>query len=320
MIARVLAVALNAYREAVRARTLHALLALALATCLYALLVAALSIHEEPRVVADIGAASISLYTDIVAIVLGSSTLHREIEHKTIVPMLTRALRRHEYLVGKYLGTLITLAVFIALQGAAVLGVLAAGSGAASAPGAAVASVAFVAFAALAVLASVAWRMPRQRTYLAVPWSCGCFVAMALLASNAAGEQRLVLASCALTFSEAAIVAGLASFFASFSSPALTAVFTLGVFVVGREAEALGNIPARPLGPIFGPLAHAAGKALAHVVPNLNLYVPPRALLLGEVAGTSVWSFVAAAAQNAVMYTLLLLTMGTLLFRRRDFS
>ena len=262
---RIGSVAMNAFREAVRARVLHALFALSLATCAYAVLVAALSIHEELRVVADLGAAAISLSAALVAIVLGSTTLHREIEYKTIFPMLTRALRRHEYLVGKYLGTLLTIAVFVAIEGAVVLAVLAVESG-------------------------------------------GRFAV-------AGADMRLVFASCVLTLCESAIVVGLTTVFASFSSPALTAVFSTGAFLVGRHADALAHLPSR----YFPGTGRAAGRALSFVFPNLNLYAPPRALLLGEVQETPLWPFVAGAAQNALLYAVLLVTMGALLFQRRDF-
>src|SRR4051812_19622129 len=125
MLMRIAAIALNAYREAVRARILYGLLGLALATCGYSLVVATLSLHQEARVVANVGAASISLYAVLVAIVLGATSLHRELELKTIFPILTRQLRRHEYLIGKYFGMLATLAVFVAIDAAVVLGILA---------------------------------------------------------------------------------------------------------------------------------------------------------------------------------------------------
>ena len=62
MLARILALATNAYREAVRARVLYGLFALALATCAYAVVVAGLSIDQQERVVSDVGVASMSLY------------------------------------------------------------------------------------------------------------------------------------------------------------------------------------------------------------------------------------------------------------------
>src|SRR5512134_888873 len=131
MIARIGVVAFNAYREAVRARVLHGLLGLAIATAGYALVVGAYASQSQMRVVSDLGAASISLYSIVVAIVLGATSLYRELELKTIFPILARPVRRSEYLVGKYLGTLLTLAVFVAANAGALLcalGVLGGGS------------------------------------------------------------------------------------------------------------------------------------------------------------------------------------------------
>jgi Cu-processing system permease protein len=310
MLPRIAAIALNTYREAVRARVLYGLLGLALATCAYSLVVATLSLHQEARVVADVGAASISLYAVLVAIVLGATSLHRELELKTIFPILTRQLRRHEYLVGKYLGMLATLAVFVAIDAAAVLAILALETG--QAPWKIVTAIALLA----AILAVTSLRATHTRVFVAIPWSFALFAAMALLSAPAGGERRLVIASAALTLCEVAIVAAVAMLFSSFSSPFLTAVFTLGVFLVGRSADTLANLPAR----IFGQTLHQLGRGLARVFPNLHLYVPARPLLLGEVPGAPVWSFVGAAALHAIFYAIVLLTLGALVFRKRDFQ
>jgi Cu-processing system permease protein len=75
MTSRILVIALNTYREAVRARLLIGVFGLALATCFYAVVVGAFSLHNEVRVVADLGAASLSLYGVLIAVVLGSTSL-----------------------------------------------------------------------------------------------------------------------------------------------------------------------------------------------------------------------------------------------------
>src|SRR5687768_8123802 len=114
MLARVLVIALNTYREAVRARMLHGLFALALASTGYSLIVGAYTAKNQLRVVSDLGAAAISLYAIVVAVVLGATSLYRELELKTLFPILARPVTRTEYLVGKYLGTLLLLLVFVA--------------------------------------------------------------------------------------------------------------------------------------------------------------------------------------------------------------
>ena len=62
MLLRILSVAMNTYREAVRARILHGLLALAVGTLGYSLVVGANALQNQNRVVSDLGAASISAY------------------------------------------------------------------------------------------------------------------------------------------------------------------------------------------------------------------------------------------------------------------
>jgi ABC-type transport system involved in multi-copper enzyme maturation permease subunit len=310
MLTRIAAIALNAYREAVRARVLYGLLALALGTCAYSLVVATLSLHQEARVVADVGAASISLYAVLVAVVLGATSLHRELELKTIFPILTRQLRRHEYLIGKYLGMVATLAVFVAIDAAAVLAILALETG--QQPWKIGATIALL--GGIFVVSLV--RATHTRVFVAIPWSFALFASMVLLSATAGGERQLVIASAALTLCEVAIVAAIATLFSSFSSPFLTAIFTLGFFLVGRSADTLANLPPR----VFGQTFHDVGRGLARVLPNLHVYVPARPLLLGEVPGAPVWPFVGTAALHALLYAVVLLTLGALVFRKRDFQ
>ncbi len=58
----------------------------------------------------------------------------------------------------------------------------------------------------------------------------------------------MIFGSAALTVFEVVIVAAVATLFSSFSSPFLTAVFTFGVFIVGRSADTLARLPHRVFG------------------------------------------------------------------------
>ncbi len=307
---RIFAIAMNTYREAARGRVLHALFAFALATTAYSLVIATLSLHQELRVIADIGASSMSLYAVIVAIVLGATSLHREIEYKTIFPILARPLRRHEYLIGKYLGMVVTLAVFVAIDGALVLALLAAEAGQAASTPRIAAGLLF------ALLGGALLRARFVRVFVLIPWSLVLFATMAFLSGPAGAERQLVVASMALSVCEISIVAAIATLFASFSSPALTAVFTLGVFLVGRSTDTLAKLPAR----YFGETVRSAARAMAHVFPNLQIYVPPRPLLLGQVSDVSLPRFIGTAASYALFYAGTLLVLAALAFRKRDFQ
>lgn len=309
MLARVSVIALNTYREAVRARVLHGLFALAIATAGYALVVGAFALNSNLRVVSDLGAASISIYGIIVAVVLGATSLYRELELKTIFPILARPIARSEYLVGKYLGTVLTLSVFIAANSGALLLALGVEAGRPITGPLSVAS-------GLTLLAVVlAFRLARLRTYLPIPWALGILIAGVYFAGAAPDDRRVLLGSAVLSLAEVALVTAIATVFSAFSSPFLTAVFTFGVFAVGRSADTLARLPAR----VFGPTLTQMGAALSKVVPNLMLYVPPRPLLTGEASGPSLSHYLGMAVLHSFAWSVLLLTCASLLFRRRDF-
>src|SRR5690606_35786833 len=115
---RLYAIALNTFREAVRDRVLLGALGVAALALGLALFIAELPLDQQLRVVEDLGLAITSLFTVLVAVFLGSSLLYKEIERKTLYMILPRPLHRHEFLLGKYLGVLLTLVVLVALMGA----------------------------------------------------------------------------------------------------------------------------------------------------------------------------------------------------------
>lgn len=309
MLTRIAVVAFNAYREAVRARVLHGLMGLAIATAGYSLVVGAYASQSQMRVVSDLGAASISIYAVVVAIVLGATSLYRELELKTIFPVLARPVRRTEYLVGKLLGAVLTLGVFVAANAGALLLALAVLAGRS------VAVVVSLGVGSIAVAAFVAIRFRRVRTLVPIPWAL-IFVAMGFVLSGAAPADRSVIAASALlTLCEVIVVASLATLFSSFSSPFLTAMFTLGVFAVGRSADALAKLPQR----VFGPEIHQAGVWLSQVVPNLMIYVPARPLLAGEAATADLGQYLLMATAHALGWSVLLVALASVVFQRRDF-
>lgn len=309
MLLRVFAITYNTYREAVRARILHGLLGLAVGTCGYALVVGAYALRNQNRVVADLGAASISLYATIVAIILGASSLYRELELKTIFPILARPIRRGEYLVGKFLGTLMTLAAFVTINSGLLLfsiGALTSYSIAISAG---------VPAAIITVTSLIAWRAPRFRTWAPLPLGLVLLGVGAYFSRDGVSERSVILGQTLLTLLEVSIVSAITLVFASFSSPFLTGIFSLSVFLVGRSADTLARLPER----VFGPAIKELGTLLSKVFPNLMVYAPPRTLLTGEAVGIEFGPYAAAAAVQSVAWTVGLLVCASLIFRRRDF-
>lgn len=309
MIGRVGVIILNTYREAVRARLLHGLFGVALATTAYAAIVGHYASHSAMRVVSDIGAASISLYAIIVSVVIGATSLYRELELKTIFPILARPIRRGEYLVGKYLGIIFTLAVFVTAN----VGVLLLTLGFMS--DRPLWQVLGLFFGSIVVAGVLAWQKPRWRSTLPVVWALVVTVLAWKFADDAPAHRRVVVYSAILSLCEVGIVTAIAMVFASFSSPFLTAVLTLGVFIVGRSADTLARLPER----VFGTVIKEGGEAIAKVVPNLMFYVPPRPVLTGEAADVVFGPYALQAFIHALLWSVFLLALASIIFRRRDF-
>jgi ABC-type transport system involved in multi-copper enzyme maturation permease subunit len=111
MSARVLHIASNTFREAVRDRVLYNLIAFALLLSGSAILVGQISIDIERLVVINLGLTAVSLFGVVIAIFIGIGLVSKEIEKRTLYTVLSRPVRRWEFIVGKFFGLAGTLVV-----------------------------------------------------------------------------------------------------------------------------------------------------------------------------------------------------------------
>jgi Cu-processing system permease protein len=306
-VGRLYAIAINTFREAVRDKVLYGVLGFGCAVLFFTLAIAELSLNEQARVVEDVGLASISLFAVVVSVFLGSSLLYKEIERKTLYVILPKPISRHEFLLGKYLGIVLTALVFVGIMGALQLWI-----GAVQA-GVDVTRALLVLLGLLMLLGLALWKA-RDRTAVLVPFALVALGAAAWLASLTDARLTPVLAQLVLTMDEVLVLTSVALLFSSFSTPFLTGVFTLGIWLSGRSADDMALLKAKQVGETLRQLM----GVMAEILPNLQLFVPSRTLLSGE--GTvPVWSYVAQSSTYGVLYATFLLVAAALIFRRRDF-
>lgn len=323
MTGRVYAIALNTFREAVRDRVLYGVIGFATAVLAFTLALAELSLDQQMRVVTDLGLASISLFSVLVAIFLGSSLLYKEIERKTLYVILPKPIRRYEFLLGKYFGIVVTCVVFIALMGAIQLWVTAIQADASKAL-----TVLFP--VAMLGLLGLVLSKARDKTVVLVPWALVALAGAAWLCSTVDVELGRLLASLVLNVGEVLILTAVALLFSSFSTPFLTGVFTFGVWLVGRSAHDMVTMKSSVLN---DQIKFVLG-GLAEIVPNFNLFVPgyetlmagasslaliPEQGILGGEAFGGAWTYVGSTMGYAVLYASVVLFFAALIFRKRDF-
>jgi ABC-type transport system involved in multi-copper enzyme maturation permease subunit len=111
MITRLSAIGFNTFREAVRDRVLYNLILFALLLVASAPLFSQISIGLEKLILINLGLSSISLFGVVIAIFVGIGLVFKEIEKKTLYTILSRPVRRWEFISGKYLGLVLTLIV-----------------------------------------------------------------------------------------------------------------------------------------------------------------------------------------------------------------
>ena len=111
---RLLAVASNTFRESVRERVLYNLLFFAGAMTVSGLVLGQLSLRQEEKIVKDLGLAAMEFFGTLIAIFIGVGLVSKEIERRSLYPLLAKPLGRGEFFLGKFLGLGFTLLVNVA--------------------------------------------------------------------------------------------------------------------------------------------------------------------------------------------------------------
>ena len=111
IVQQTLAIARNTFREAVRDRVLYNLVAFAVILTGSALLFGEISIGIQKSILINIGLSSISVFGLLIAIFLGIGLVYKEVDKRSLYALLSKPIRRWQFVVGKFLGLNLTLLV-----------------------------------------------------------------------------------------------------------------------------------------------------------------------------------------------------------------
>jgi ABC-type transport system involved in multi-copper enzyme maturation permease subunit len=118
---KIVAIALNTAREAIRNRILYSILFFAVLMVGVSAVFGAASIGDPMKYMKDFSLMSVSLFGVIIAVVLGVNLLHQELGRKTIFNILSKPVARWQFLVGKFLGLFATLAAVVGTMSTGVV-------------------------------------------------------------------------------------------------------------------------------------------------------------------------------------------------------
>jgi ABC-type transport system involved in multi-copper enzyme maturation permease subunit len=113
---RVRAVAANTFRETVRERVLYNLVLFAILMTLAGLLLGQLSVRQDEKILRDVGLAAIDLFGTLIAVFIGTGLVSKEIERRSLYPLLAKPVSRSEFFLGKFGGLAFTLLVNVSVM------------------------------------------------------------------------------------------------------------------------------------------------------------------------------------------------------------
>jgi len=140
-----------------------------------------------------------------------------------------------------------------------------------------------------------------------------------MLAVQGVGISSGVIKALVLSWFEVLTVAAIAIFFSSFSTPFLSGIFALAMWVIGRLTPDIENATKAAAGWISW-----TSRAALEIVPDIHLFSPSGRIVEGAtvtVHGDFItWGYVGLASLHALGWIVGLLAIACLLFHRRDFA
>jgi Cu-processing system permease protein len=241
----------------VRDRVLYNLVLFVLLIIACAILLGDLTDGHEARTIVNIGLNAMLMFGTFIAIFVGVGLVSKEIEKRTVFAIFAKPVGRGEFIIGKYLGLCVTLAVNVAVMGVGV--------------------------------------------------------SLALLYVGNGEFAGTIWGSIVLVFFELTILTAVATLFSSFSSPALSALLTFFIFVIGHFSTSLRDLAAN----LSSQSAKVFFDAIYYLLPNLSHFtfvtnashgdVPPPAMLFGSIL-------------YALVFDAILIAAATMIFSRRNFK
>ena len=109
-------VAVNVFKESVRDKILYNLVVFAVLLMASSYLIGQLTAGQDIKIIKDLGLAAIATFGMLIAVFIGIGLVWKEVERKSIYSLLAKPITRSQFIVGKYFGLVLTLAVNVAVM------------------------------------------------------------------------------------------------------------------------------------------------------------------------------------------------------------
>ncbi len=99
------------FKESVRDRVPYAMVVFAVLLIAASYLISQLTAGQDMKIIKDLGLAALSIFGLFIAVFIGIGLVSKEVEKKSVFGLLTKPVSRTQFMLGKYAGLVMTLAV-----------------------------------------------------------------------------------------------------------------------------------------------------------------------------------------------------------------
>ena len=118
-------IAVHVFRDSVRDKVLYNLVFFAVLMISASFLIGQLTAGQDVKIIKDLGLSATSIFGLFIAVFIGIGLVSKEVQRRSIYTILSKPVHRHEVILGKYAGLILTLATNVLIMTAAVYAVLA---------------------------------------------------------------------------------------------------------------------------------------------------------------------------------------------------
>ncbi len=118
-------VAWHVFKESVRDKVLYNLVFFAVLLIGASFLIGQLTAGQDIKIIKDLGLAASSVFGLFIAVFIGVGLVWKEVDRRSVYALLVKPIRRQAFILGKFCGLALTLAVNLAVMAAALYAVLA---------------------------------------------------------------------------------------------------------------------------------------------------------------------------------------------------
>lgn len=218
-----------------------------------------------------------------ISLVLGVSLIPQEIERRTIYTILAKPVKRYEFIIGKLLGAILTLAISIGLMG-----------------------IVFV--ATVMIKASGAEQSVVSATAAAQGLDPESVARVQIFDAN-------TVLSVVMIFLQFMVLSSVVVLFSVFLTPTVNFFMGAGVYAIGVMSSVTEGLATAENAGLF---VKGFYKVVNSVLPKFDYFNATNQLLHPETQVANMWKHTGLVSVYALLYVLAAMTLAVILFQRKE--